>query len=250
MHSVSERPIPTSPGSEARDANPPVQADGRAAPADEIPQKPAVSAGDAAMREGRGETAFAEAMREAGKAAVVQSLWALELREALPGDLGLPKTANTASTQAAPATQIPEQSNLRQLTADVRGLIVRLVETGGSEARLSLEPPELGSVHVRVVEHDGALRLMFEVQSRAVRDALVANQSQLSGALGEQGLELTNFTVDVRTGRGDGQFTGSGSPTPHRADTEDTARDAKADVTTDDRQHRPVREHGRLDVVA
>ncbi len=125
---------------------------------------------------------------------------------ATPSMEAMPQSVPTLTDVPQPQSELLVlKSDMTRLTTDVRSILIRALGDGASEARLDLHPPDLGSVQVRLVEQNGALRLLFEVQSRAVRDALVANQAQLTEMMSEQGLEVTDFTVDVRSGRGDAQ---------------------------------------------
>jgi flagellar hook-length control protein FliK len=125
--------------------------------------------------------------------------------------------------------------------------VVRTLESGESEARIQVHPPELGTIHIRLAEQRGGLHLNFDVQSAAVREALLAAEPELSAALRAQGMEISEFAVNVGGHPNHGPSgeapRGGGAPDP------------PADRESDDPRRsdpiervRPIRA-GRLDVI-
>jgi flagellar hook-length control protein FliK len=141
-----------------------------------------------------------------------------------------------------PTTRLPD------VARHVHTLVVRTLESGEREARIRVHPPELGTIHIRLAEQRGALHLNFDVQSAAVREALLAAEPELSAALRAQGMEISEFAVNVG---GHPNHDPSGD-----APRGDRALGAPADRGPDDpRGADPVeRVHpigaGRLDVIA
>lgn len=111
------------------------------------------------------------------------------------------------SVRAVPFTPLeapPDGSRMERpdtphaaLMRSVTELVLRAREDGAGEARMRLNPPELGSVRVHLVERDDRVRIVFEVRHASVRESLLANQSQLVQQLRDQGLSVTEFGVSL-----------------------------------------------------
>jgi hypothetical protein len=102
-----------------------------------------------------------------------------------------------APVSVLPATGETTLARGNPVVPAVRQLVVRAVNGGETEARMLLDPPELGMVRVRIAESEGVLRLGFEVATPAARDALLSGQAQLMALLREQGLELGELHVGL-----------------------------------------------------
>lgn len=77
-------------------------------------------------------------------------------------------------------------------------------------AEIQLDPPELGSLQVRLQIQHEQVSLSFSSPHAAVRDALEQQMPRLREMLAEQGLNLENSTVAEDSGRRD-QGSGRGS---------------------------------------
>ncbi len=96
-------------------------------------------------------------------------------------------------------------ANLEQL--DLPDQIVRAIrvqwQNGVGEARLRLNPANLGDVSVSLQVRQGSVSAVLSAESEAVRHWIRANQHELKAALEAQGLKLDQMVVeeDGRRGR-------------------------------------------------
>lgn len=126
-------------------------------------------------------------------------------------------TQETAATLRTQGAQQPARLNESDLIASIvrQGRLLTR-PNGSSEMRISLRPPELGGVLVRLTMENDQLRAELQVENPAVRQALDSLQQRLRATLAEEGITLQQFEVDVRQDR---PFGGHGGP-------EDEAPDA------------------------
>jgi len=118
----------------------------------------------------------------------------------------------TGSTQAtAPAdrsflqwlTQTEASQNpvrdAAQPIPSVRLLLSRFdtLEGRGYEARFQLYPEQLGTVHVKLILHQGTLQAHLYVDNRLARDVLESQLQSLQQAFAQQGLQVDKITVAV-----------------------------------------------------
>lgn len=73
--------------------------------------------------------------------------------------------------------------------------IVTMVADNIQQAEIHLDPPELGSMEIKMQLNQEQTSIQVQVQSPQVRDVLEANAQRLRDALAEQGLELASFDV-------------------------------------------------------
>lgn len=81
----------------------------------------------------------------------------------------------------------------------VRGM-ASLVRDGMAEMRLQLQPADLGEIELRVKAAEGAVRGEMLVQHPEVKQLLESQLERLRAALGDSGLQLEGFDVDVSGG--------------------------------------------------
>jgi flagellar hook-length control protein FliK len=111
--------------------------------------------------------------------------------------LGNVQTATTPLAPPAPYTTVDPNSVIEQV---IKGLQVRNFGPDNSEVRMHLSPENLGDVSVKLSMNGGNISASITAQSADVRDALLANQSQLQRSLADAGLKLQNFSVNVSGG--------------------------------------------------
>jgi flagellar hook-length control protein FliK len=70
-----------------------------------------------------------------------------------------------------------------------------------TDARIAINPPDLGPIDIYITVHDDQARIHFAVQHDAVRDAVQDSLPRLRDMLLQSGLQLAN--ADVSTGRQD-----------------------------------------------
>ncbi len=86
----------------------------------------------------------------------------------------------------------------RALVSDVREAVLRIAADGRGEARITLHPPELGELVVRLESaRNGVVRAEFHTLSPLVREALEAGLSKLTDALKAEGLTLAQADVHL-----------------------------------------------------
>lgn len=101
-------------------------------------------------------------------------------------------------------------------------------ENGRTEARLHLEPPDLGVVRIQMVMDHTALSLRFHAGSDAARSLLEASLHELRDQLAQQGISVGQMSVGVAldlAGRSGGQM-----PAPFRVRDERWRQPASARV--------------------
>ena len=123
------------------------------------------------------------------------------------------ETAPTTRTQGThPSVRLNENELIANIVRQGR-LLTR--PNGSSEMRISLRPPELGGVLVRLTMENDQLRAELQVETPAVRQAVDSLQQRLRTTLAEEGITLQQFEVDVRQDRPSG---GHGGPEDETAD--------------------------------
>ena len=123
------------------------------------------------------------------------------------------KAQNQADSIDKPVN-ITKAEGLQQLNEKIRWMM----SARNMMAEIRLDPPELGSMQVRVNMSGDTASVNFVVQSQQARDALADATPRLRDMLAEQGIELgESFVQQQSSGQGetgengDGQFAGSGS---------------------------------------
>lgn len=81
--------------------------------------------------------------------------------------------------------------------------ILTLVGKEIQEARIHLDPPELGALEIRLSVEQDQTRIQIHATHPQVRDVLEAQSQRLRDALGQQGLQLADFSVTDQGGRSD-----------------------------------------------
>lgn len=107
-----------------------------------------------------------------------------------------PTPANAAATAPPPfaahlSAALDSPSFAPALATQVRWL----VHEGIGQAQLTLNPPEMGPLAVRIVVEAGQARIDFRADLAATRSAIEASLPSLAAALGESGLTLSGGGV-------------------------------------------------------
>ncbi len=112
----------------------------------------------------------------------------------LPGIQQL-QQAYRAESGAGVSLQLPERFNSPQWTPGVSQRIVWMARQQLGQAELRLDPPELGSLNIRLsIQHDQA-SLSFSSPHAHVREALEQQMPRLREMLAESGIELQQSDV-------------------------------------------------------
>jgi flagellar hook-length control protein FliK len=88
--------------------------------------------------------------------------------------------------------------------------IVAMVANEVQQARIHLDPPELGSMEIRLQVQQEQTSIQVQVQNPQVREALEANAHRLREALAENGLALAGFDVAEQGSQQSGQHNDGG----------------------------------------
>lgn len=113
----------------------------------------------------------------------------------------------SAAAPSSPA--LPAAPEAAEVLAQVGDRVRMILREGRSEIRMSLEPPELGSVRVHIASEHGHVTVRMIAEVPAVRDVLENGLTQLRAGLENGGLEVDGFEVLV-SGNGAGHSDGFG----------------------------------------
>ena len=131
-----------------------------------------------------------------------------------------PATAPRLSS-GSPTVTIPHLLNDPHWPEQFAARVDWLTGTGMTDARIAINPPDLGPIDIHISLHDQQARIHFAVQHDSVRDAVQDSLPRLRDLLQQSGLQLAN--ADVSTGRQD-----QSRPAPDLTITYASADDAHA----------------------
>lgn len=110
--------------------------------------------------------------------------------------------------------------------------IVFTLQNGTSEARMQLDPPELGALDLQViVDASGQTRLSLVAERPEVAALLTQHMPALASTLAQQGLAITHAEVTSRDGRPRGELFASPSPRGRLRSGEALDTDSRPPVT-------------------
>lgn len=271
-------PIPVEPSADARSSTRRERSERRESRADADRQAKVVQAVDTASTPPTDESAVPPAGLDAPSAVVNK-----------PGDATV-VAVQAAQRPAGPATQSPTNTHTvtggpaagaetgRSTTGNAKrgsemgrstglsqtdqarfiGRVSRAFQTigeAGGQLRLRLSPAELGSLRLDVTVKEGVLSARIEAETEHARQVLTDNLPQLRERLGEQGIKIERFDIDLMNQSGgelardagqqanDGQ---RGSAGQRRIETA-LARDSAAAAVAPERASQLA--NGALDVV-
>jgi len=124
-------------------------------------------------------------------------------QQASPAPAGAPVASTGGVLQAQPSAPVQIggvrfEIDPELLVSDVREAVIRIAADGRGEARITLHPPELGELVVRLESaRNGIVRAEFHTMSPLVREALEAGLSKLTQALEAEGLTLAQADVHL-----------------------------------------------------
>ena len=110
--------------------------------------------------------------------------------------------ADTATSGRVPDVAIDAPPGSPQFGPQLGERLLWLVRDGIHEARLQLNPRELGPVEVRLSVGDGAAQLSFSAQHAGTAAAVQQSLPQLRDLLAQQGLQLGQASVFHQAGAG------------------------------------------------
>ncbi|MBN0986828.1 flagellar hook-length control protein FliK [Amphritea pacifica] len=109
----------------------------------------------------------------------------------------------------------------------VNDRVMVMASKNGQFADIQLDPPELGSLHVRLQVKNEQVTVVFNTPHGSVREALEQNMPRLREMFADQGLNLSESSVEDHSngGQRDGSDSGSGSSfTGYQSDFADDSR--------------------------
>ncbi len=96
---------------------------------------------------------------------------------------------------------LPREHIRAEVLDKLSGYITRLNVTGGrAEAKLVLNPPELGRLQIEVEVKNSKVQTKILVEHQVVKDVLHAEVARLKELFLQQGLTLERYTVETTTG--------------------------------------------------
>ncbi|MEA3219273.1 flagellar hook-length control protein FliK [Immundisolibacter sp.] len=145
----------------------------------------------------------------------------------LPGNelaaaLQLAGRPGATAAPAGPPVELPMAASpgSPQFSQELGERLLWLVREGVHEARLQLNPRELGPIEVRVGVSDGAAQLSFSAQHAGTAAAVQQSLPQLREMLAQQGLQLGQADVSQ-------QQAGAGQQTPQQGTSQQAAGEAR-----------------------
>lgn len=124
--------------------------------------------------------------------------------------------------------------------------IMTMVAEDVQKARIQLDPPELGSLEIKLHISQDQASVQVQAQHAHVRDVLEANAHRLRDALASQGITLSGFDVSER-GQGDGSSGQSGDGQGSQTTGDDWFAE---DVTAENKPQPQVSSNNLLDTFA
>ena len=152
-------------------------------------------------------TSSSSAAQNAQSVVVMQALTAATEAPLSPQSV----TAGSVNTVKASQAELPDsfhqalRSESLEFGADRRewgnalgSRIVLMVANDIQQARIQLDPPELGSLEIRLQVQQDQATVQVQTQNPQVRDVLEASAQRLRDALAGQGIQLSGFDVSDR----------------------------------------------------
>ena len=96
----------------------------------------------------------------------------------------------------------------REWTPALGARLMTMVANDVQHARIQLDPPELGSLEIRMQVQNDQASVQVSAQSHQVKDVLDSSAQRLRDALAAEGIELNDFSVSADSG-GQGRDSGS-----------------------------------------
>ena len=95
-----------------------------------------------------------------------------------------------AGPLAGPAVQHPSVERLAQA-------VLNTIEKGGGEARIHLQPRELGDVIIHIRAHGDRVEVLVQAERKEAVNVIREHATDLSGLLGQRGLNLADLNVSL-----------------------------------------------------
>jgi flagellar hook-length control protein FliK len=85
------------------------------------------------------------------------------------------------------------------VTQQVERGIIRAINQGETSLKLQLKPAELGRLTLTIDNQGSSLKVTIVTENQAARDMLASNVNELKSALGNAGISLDSFDVDMNS---------------------------------------------------
>ncbi len=100
-------------------------------------------------------------------------------------------------------SSVHEQSRIQEtVSADklssLDTIIAKAVDSGQKNLVIRIDPPDLGSMHIRLSLDNGILKAEVRVDSSAIKDSFNLALPQIKTSLENSGIKISDFHVDVR----------------------------------------------------
>ncbi|OIM97862.1 hypothetical protein BFR57_09010 [Idiomarina sp. MD25a] len=142
----------------------------------------------------------------------------------------LTKVDGMSVAQAQSAVDKPLDLQQQDAAQKMQERIQMMVSKNIQRADIRLDPPELGSMHVRIHTQGDQTTVQFQVQSTQARDAIDQTMPRLREMLEQQGLNLAESSVSEQQGeRGEGAGSRTGQGGSGTGDESVTQMEASVD---------------------
>lgn len=119
--------------------------------------------------------------------------------------------ANLAATANA-AVMLPVDISKADAAIQLQQRVNMMLNLANQQAEIRIDPPELGSMQVRVRNEGEQAHVHFLVQNQQAKEALEQSMPRLRELLAQQGLELGESQVDDQGQHGFGEHSEQGEP--------------------------------------
>lgn len=116
------------------------------------------------------------------------------------------KAAPAAAPASQPMDHLVRAEIHRQVMEAALSRMSIAVREGVAQARIQLDPPSLGRMHMELRMQDGAMNAKVTVETSLARDTVMSGLRELKESLLRQGVSLESFSVDVRVNLNAGSF--------------------------------------------
>ncbi|HUO10178.1 MAG TPA: flagellar hook-length control protein FliK [Phycisphaerae bacterium] len=140
----------------------------------------------------------------------------------LTASVSTPHAVDNRANSAAPAQDSPRAEPDQTFEQIVLGLRTK-VDATHSKAEISLNPPNLGTLHVSVSLQNGSLTAQFQSSSDVVRELLKGNMDKLKSVLESQGVTVDKLAVGAPQDK-----TELSTASPGTAQTNQSANDGRS----------------------
>jgi flagellar hook-length control protein FliK len=131
-------------------------------------------------------------------------------------------TSDNRANSAVPAQDSPRTESDQTFEQVILGLRTK-VDASHTKAEISLNPPNLGTLHVSVSLQNGSVTAQFQSSSDVVRELLKGNMEKLKSVLESQGVTVDKLAVGAPQDK-----TELSNATPGTAQTNQSANDGRS----------------------